>query len=198
MQAWKNKFSSIRFRFAVVIVAITLVFSTLLIQPVIIRLFGTPLTLTYQADYINPGSDVFSVLTIAQIPFAELPPSIQNIYEMDDFDEAIQLLNEETFYITFQEVNGITVRDQVVLTKPSEPYIIATFDWFLEKQLSDWNPSTPWQDRYTGIKLRLDTVQRYFVPTNLTNAQRFAIEQGTATARYVLYQGNLYLIDPLL
>jgi hypothetical protein len=198
MQNWKNKFDRIEVRFAAVGLAIVLVFSTLLIQPVVVRVFGTPLTLTYQADYINPGSDVFGVLTIAQIPFAELPPSIQNIYEMDDFEEAIQLLNEETFYITFQEVNGITVRDQVVLTTPSEPYIIATFDWFLEKQLSDWNPSTPWQDRYTGIKLRLDTVQRYFVPTNLTNAQRFAIEQGTATARYMLYQGNLYLIDPLV
>lgn len=198
MQNWKNKFSSTKVRFAAVALAIVLVFSTLFIQPVIVRVFGTPLTLSYQADYINPGSDVFGVLTIAQVPLAELPPSIQAIYEMDDFDEAIRLLNEETFYITFQEVNGITVRNQVVLTKPSEPYIIATFDWFLDKQLVDWNEDTPWQDRYTGIKLRLDTVQRYFVPTNLTDAQRLAIEQGTATARYVLYQGNLYLIDPLL
>jgi hypothetical protein len=198
MQNWKNKFSSIKVRFVAVVLAIVLVFSTLLIQPVIVRVFGTPLTLTYQADYINPGSDVFGVLTIAQVPLAELPPSIQAIFEMDDFEEAIQLLNEVTFYITVQEVNGIAVRNQVVLTKPSEPYIIATFDWFLEKQLGEWNSSTPWQDRYAGIKLRLDTVQRFFLPTNLTNAQRLAIEQGTATARYVLYQGNLYLIDPLL
>ena len=198
MQNWKNKFDRIEVRFAAVVIAIMLVFSTLLIEPVIIRLYGTPVILTYQADFINPGSDVFGVLTIAQIPVDELPPSIRVIYEMEDFDEAIRLLSEETFYITLQEVDGITVRDQVVLSEPSADYIVATFDWFLDKRLADWNPSTPWQDRYTGIKLRLDTVQRYFVPTNLTNAQRFAIEQGTATARYVLYQGNLYLIDPLL
>lgn len=198
MQNWKNKFDRIEVRFAAVVIAIMLVFSTLLIEPVIIRLYGTPVILTYQADFINPGSDVFGVLTIAQIPVDELPPSIRVIYEMEDFDEAIRLLSEETFYITLQEVDGITVRNQVVLSEPSADYIVATFDWFLDKRLADWNPSTPWQDRYTGIKLRLDTVQRYFVPTNLTNAQRFAIEQGTATARYVLYQGNLYLIDPLL
>jgi hypothetical protein len=198
MQNWKNKFDRIEVRFATVVLLIALVFATLFIQPVIVRVFGTPLTLTYQSDYIDPGSELFGVLTIAQIPVDELPPSIRALYEMEDFDEAVQLLNEETFYITLQEVDGITVRDQVVLSEPSADYIVATFDWFLDKQLVDWNEDTPWQDRYTGIKLRLDTVQRYFVPTNLTNAQRFAIEQGTATARYVLYQGNLYLIDPLL
>lgn len=197
MQNWKNKFARIEVRFATVVVLIALVFSTMFFEPVMVRLFGTPLVLTYQAEYINPGSDVFGSLTIGQIPVAELPVSIQTMYEMDDFDEAVQLLMEASFYVTFIQSNGVTVRDQVFLAPPDAPYLLASFDWFLSNRLDQFSDDAPWQDRYTGIKLRIDTVQRFYVPLNLTDAQRIAIEQGSARAQYMLYQHKLYLIDPM-
>lgn len=198
MQHWKTKFAQVKVRFIAVVIAIVLLFSSLFVQPAMVRLFGTPLMLTYQAEFINPGSDVFGSLTIGEIPASELPLSIQNIYQMDDFDEAALLLREASFYITFKHIDGITVRDKVFLTPPDEPYIFASFDWFLSERFDGLSDSQPWQDRFTGIKLRLDTVQRFYVPLDLSDAQRSAMEQGTATARYVLYQNKLYLIDPLL
>jgi len=197
MQNWISKFSRIEVRFAAVVLAITLIFATLFIEPVLVRVFGTPLRLSYQSDVVSPGVDVYATLSITQVPFGELPMSLQEIYAMDDFDAAIERFRNQTYYITLREVDGIYVRDQVVLTPLSALYITASFDWFLTDRNHIWNDNDAWQDRYLGITLQLDTVQRFVLPPDISAAQRQAIEQGTATALYHLYQNKLYLITPL-
>jgi hypothetical protein len=196
MQAWKNKFSSIRVRFAAVAIAILVVFSSLLVEPVMVRLFGTPLTLTYRADYINPGFELFARLHVLEVSVEQLPASIQAIYAMDDFDAAVDLLNDQRFYLTLVEVNGIHVRQTIALTPPDEPHVVASFDWFIENRTHDWNVQSVWQNRYAGLSLRANTVQRFVVPRDVSSAQQSAMEEGTATARYALYRNRLYFIDP--
>jgi hypothetical protein len=197
MQNWISKWSRIEVRFAAVVLAITLIFATLFVEPVLVRVFGTPLRLSYQSDVATAGVDVYATLSITQVPFDELPMSLQEIYAMDDFDAAIERFSDQTYYITLREVDGVHVRDEVVLTPVSTPYITATFDWFLTDRNHIWNDNDDWQDRYLGITLQLETVQRFVLPADISASQRQAIVQGTATAIYHLYQNKLYLIHPL-
>lgn len=196
MRHWARKLASAKVRFFVAVFALTLLFSGLFVQPLLVRVFGTPLELPVQTNFAATRSDVFVTLVIGDVLFDELPPAIHNHLRDDDFDATVQWLQAQTFYVSFKDEHGVTVRDAISLVRPQEDHLVATFDWFLFADQFDPPSNDSWRDRYTGLRLNFNTTTRFYVPASTPASVLAALEEGTWPARYHLYRHRLYLVDP--
>jgi hypothetical protein len=193
MQAWNRLWAKPAHRFLLIAGLLVISFSALLIEPLMVRTFGEPVSLRVRG-FASPGFDSFFQLPITEVPLEELSPDLQAVFLLDSMDEAALILREYSYYLELAEVNGVFERVGVHTTRPDGPYITATFSWFL------WNDNRvegiTWQDRYNGIQLDIPHSQRFFVPANTPESTIRALQEGTWVADFRLYRGQLYLIDP--
>jgi len=193
MQVWNKLWAKPLYRFFIIAGLLVLSFSSLLIEPLVVRTFGEPVSLRVRG-YASPGFDSFFQLPITEVPLEELSEDLQAVFELDSMDDAAAVLRDQTFYIELTQVNGVYERVGLHTTPPEAQYITATFSWFL------WNENRvegiTWQDRYNGIQLDIPHSQRFFVPTNTPESTIRALQEGTWVADFRLYRGQLYLTDP--
>ena len=193
MQVWNNLWAKPPYRFLLIAGLLVISFSTLLIEPIIVRSFGEPVSLRVRG-FASAGSDAFFQLPITEVPLEELSEELQAAFLLDNMDDAAEVLREQTYYIELAEVDGVFERVALHTSPPEGIYVTATFSWFL------WNESRmdgiTWQDRYRGIQLDIPISQRFFVPANTPRSTVLALEKGNWVADFRVYRGQLHLTDP--
>jgi len=195
MQAWSKRWKNPTFRFVLIAGLLIVSFSTLLIEPLMVRSFGEPVSLRVRVmGFPTAGSDAFFQLPITEVPVEELSEELLAIVLLDDIDDAISLFRDQDYYIELAEINGVYERVELHTSPPDEMHVNATFGWF------SWNENrldvTKWQDGTIGIQLDIPINQRFFIPLNTPQSTLNELEDGTWVADFRLYQGQLYLIDP--
>jgi hypothetical protein len=184
--------------FITVSVVLLLMFGLLLSPLVLARTFGTRVQFTYQANYVEPGSNIYPELSIGVIAKDEFPCLINSIfYYSETEEEAIQQLQGiDTFYLVLQEENGVFQIKDVLSSRPLHDLYVTTDFAYFELNRTFTTESGVWQDQYQGIRFPLQTGMMFYAPRDLSLNDRQAILNGTATVDAYVYQGSIYFVDP--
>jgi hypothetical protein len=197
MLAWSNLWTKLHLRYALVVVALVVVISSLLIEPLVVRVMGTPVQMAYQASFVVEGSDTYVTFPVTEVMYDDFSDDMKAIWDLGDFEQTREAFAKRTYYIVLSETNGVVEREAVVFERPDGLYLEATFDWFLWNE-TRMESSDRWQERYIGIQLNLPTLRQIYVPNGVPASVVRQLEAGTHLGSFFWYQGQLYWRSPNL
>jgi hypothetical protein len=183
--------------FVAVSVALFLMLGLLLSPLVPARLFGTPVSISYQSSYIEKEMTVYPTLSIETIPKDRFPAIIDSLFYLSTTEqEAYDKLSDlEPLYLVVAPVNGVLQIQDVVTTQPSDNlYLMAELVYF-EYDRMNLTTSSVWQDNFSGIRFVISNRLNFYAPRTLSQTMRQDILDGTATFDAYLWNGQLYFID---